>query len=136
MQPLMPYLTLSNAAEAIDFYKKAFGASEVSRAPAEDGKRIMHAELSVNGGALAVMDEFPEHPGAKVLAPSSDKPSCTSLIINCADPAAVDAAYDKAVQAGCETAAEPHNAFWGARFAMVRDPFGYTWMLNAALPQA
>ena len=63
-QPVIPYLTVRGAVEAIAFYQKAFGATETMRMAAEDGKRLMHAELSVNGGTLFLSDEFLEHDGA------------------------------------------------------------------------
>ena len=62
-QSLTPYLTVSNAAAAIDFYKKAFGAEEVVRHLAPDGKRLMHAHLKVLGMDLMLADDFPEHMG-------------------------------------------------------------------------
>ena len=62
-RPITPYLTIKGAAQAIAFYQKAFGATEVMRMPAEDGKRLMHAELALNGGRIMLSDEFTEHGG-------------------------------------------------------------------------
>ena len=64
MTPIVPYLTVSNAPEAIAFYKKAFDAKENARMPEENGKRIMHADLTIHGGSVFIMDEFPEYGGA------------------------------------------------------------------------
>ena len=58
---LNPYLTVDGAAKAIEFYGKAFGATESQRMPAEDGKRIMHAELGINGAVVMLADHFPEY---------------------------------------------------------------------------
>jgi PhnB protein len=136
MQTIVPYLTVSNAQEAIAFYRKALDAREVSRAPAPDG-RIMHADLTVNGGSVFVMDEFPEHAtegGGVVRAPSPDKPAPVATVVNYATPPEIDAAHRRAVEAGCRSVMEPQDTFWNARFAVVGDPFGHVWMLNATLP--
>jgi PhnB protein len=136
MQVIVPYLTMKNAAAAIDFYKKAFGAKENGRAPAEDGKRLLHVDLSINGGPIYLMDEFPEHSGDghAVHAPAPDHPSPVSIVVNFDASAEVDAAHRRAVDAGCKSTMEPQDTFWNAHFAMVRDPYGYHWMLSAALP--
>jgi PhnB protein len=137
MQTIVPYLTVKNAAEAIDFYKKSLGASEISRAPTPDG-RLMHADLSINGGSVFVMDEFPEYASngehAAVHAPTPAKPSPTSVVIQLKAPPEVDAAYKRAVDAGCKSVSAPEDTFWNARFAVVGDPYGHVWMFKAALP--
>jgi len=135
MPAITPYLTVKGAADAIAFYKKAFGAKETMRMPAEDGKRLMHAEIAVKGGVVMLSDEFPEYSqtGA-VHAPSRDKPAPVAVAIHMAKPAAVNTTFRRAVEAGCKSVMEPHDAFWGARFAMLADPFGHRWMLNAPLP--
>ena len=61
MPGIVPYLMVNGASEASAFYQKAFGAEEKSRAPAQDGKRMMHLDLSINGGSVFLMDPFPEH---------------------------------------------------------------------------
>jgi PhnB protein len=136
MQTIVPYLTMKNAAAAIDFYKKAFGAKENARAAAEDGKRLLHVDLSINGGPVFLMDEFPEHAegGHAVHAPAPERPSPVAIVVNFSAPADVDAAHRRAVDAGCKSSMEPQDTFWNAHFSMLRDPFGYQWMLNAQLP--
>ncbi|HEY7457313.1 MAG TPA: VOC family protein [Xanthobacteraceae bacterium] len=134
-QVVVPYLTVKDASAAIDFYKKAFNAKENSRAPAEDGKRLLHADISINGGSVFVMDEFPEHAengGTK--APDGKHPSPVAMVINYAAPPEIDAIYQRAVAAGCNRIQEPQDTFWQARFAIVMDPYGHSWMLNAPLP--
>jgi PhnB protein len=137
MQGIVPYLTVKNAAEAIDFYKKSLGAEEISRAPTDDG-RLMHADLSINGGTVYVMDEFSEHAHTSdcgsVTAPSPQKPSATSMVIQLKAPPEVDASYQRALDAGCVSVSKPEDTFWNARFAVVCDPYGHIWMFNAALP--
>jgi len=134
-QTVVPYLTVKGAAQAIEFYKKAFGAIENMRMPAQDGKRLMHADLTLKGGSLYLCDEFPEHQehgGSAAPSQSGPPPVAIALVLNA--PAEVDSTYKQAVAAGAKALMEPADQFWGARFAMVTDPFGHRWMLNAALP--
>lgn len=140
MQNIVPYITVSNAAEAMDFYKKAFGATENARVAEPEGKkRIMHGDLSINGGSVYVMDEFSEHTHTSecgsVTAPSPQKPSATSMVIQLKAPPEVDAGYQRALDAGCVSISKPEDTFWDARFAVVCDPYGHIWMFNAELPK-
>jgi PhnB protein len=130
VQPTNPYLTIKGAAKAIDFYKKAFLAKENVRMPAPDGKRVMHADLSINGGTVMLCDE---HGGPA--APTPSKPVPVATAIQYAKPAEVDTTFRRAVEAGCKGTLEPNDTFWDARFAMLVDPFGHSWMLNAPLPK-
>jgi PhnB protein len=133
--PVTPYLTIKGAAAALEFYKKAFGAKENMRMPAEDGKRLMHADITINGGRVLMSDWFEEYqmdgkvdpPGPKHLAP-------VAVALHYTKPADVDAAYRRAVEAGCRNIQEPQDMFWNARFAMLSDPYGHRWMMNAPLP--
>ncbi len=133
-QTVVPYLTVKGANEAIEFYKKAFGATENSRMPAQDGKRIMHADLAVKGGSLFLSDEFPEHDGASA-APAQGGKSSVAVALALDAPADVDSTYKQAVAAGAKSDLAPEDTFWNARFAMLTDPFGHRWMLNAPLPE-
>jgi PhnB protein len=131
-----PYLTVNGASEAIELYKKAFGATENHRMPAEDGKRLMHAEISVNGGIIMMSDHFPEFctQGAVEL-PTFEKPGAVAIAIHYNTPADVDGIYARAIDAGCRSVQAPEDTFWNARFAVVADPFGHQWMLNAPLSE-
>jgi PhnB protein len=131
MNAIVPYLTVSNAAEAIDFYKKAFDAKENSRMPEENGKRIMHSDLTIHGGTIFVMDEFLEFGGAK--HPNEERQSPVGIVIQLPTPKDVDAVYRQATAAGAKGTQEPADMFWGARYAALTDPFGHSWMLNSAL---
>jgi PhnB protein len=131
MQAVTPYLTVKGAAAAIEFYKTAFGATETGRHPAEDGKRLLHAALAINGGAVMLSDEFPEYSGTP--APTPEKPTSVAIAIRYDSPAEVDAIFARAVAAGANGWMKPDDMFWGDRFAMLDDPFGHRWMLNAAL---
>jgi PhnB protein len=137
MPPITPYLTVKGAVDAIAFYQKAFGATENARMPAPDGKRLIHADITVNGGRILMSDEFPEHSeecGGAVFVPTSDKPVGVAIALHYAKPADIDATYRRAVEAGCKSVQAPEDTFWQARFAMLSDPFGHRWMLNAPLP--
>lgn len=132
-QPVNPYLTVKGAANAIALYKEAFGAKENGRMPAEDGKRLMHADLTINGGTVMLCDEFPEYGGPP--APTRKQPAPVAVTIQYSRPAQVDATFQRAVDAGCKGTMEPQDTFWEARFAMLADPFGHRWMLSAPLPR-
>ena len=110
------------AAEAADFYKKAFAAEEVVRNTAEDGKRLMHIHLRINGGSLLMSDEFPDYGQSKV------RPMGGFTVHLQVDDA--DAWWDRAVAAGCEIRVPIEDQFWGDRFGSVRDPFDVDWSIG------
>jgi PhnB protein len=114
------------AAEAIDFYKNAFGAEELMRHPTDDG-RLMHAHLKINGGSLMLHDDFPEHMGGPAKEPAG-------LVLHLQVPDA-DAAWQRAVGAGAEVRFELADQFWGDRYGQVKDPFGYIWSIGAPVKQ-
>jgi PhnB protein len=120
---LSPYLQIGDAgaAAAADFYIKAFGAEELMRMPAEDGKRFMHIHLRLNGGSLMMADSFPEH-GCPATMPGG-----ITLHLQVGD---ADAWFDRAVAAGAEVAMPLENMFWGDRYGQIRDPFGFTWSIG------
>jgi len=130
-QPVIPYLTVRNAAEAIAFYGKAFGAIERMRLPTDDGKRIMHADLALNGGSLYLNDSFSDCGGPSAPA-DGDKPP-VAIVLALPAPEDVDATYRRSLDAGAHGLMAPKDEFWGARFAMLTDPFGHRWVLNAPL---
>ena len=119
---LTPSLTVHNAAEAIEFYKRAFGAQELSRAPAPDGKKIWHAEVKIGDSRLMLNDEFPEMGGGK--APRSLGGTTSSLHFYVEN---TDAVFKRAVDAGATADMPPSDMFWGDRYAKVTDPFGHSW---------
>ncbi len=120
---LVPHMTINNNAKsAIDFYKKAFGAEEIARYDAEDGKRLMHAHLKVNGHNLFLMDAFPERGSS--MAP----PTGVMLSLSVDD---ADTWWDRAVKAGATVLAQLDDQFWGDRWGLVQDPFGHQWSISA-----
>ncbi|MBS0470158.1 MAG: VOC family protein [Proteobacteria bacterium] len=121
---VVPYLTITGGrgAEAADFYRKLFEASEGVRMPAEDGKRLMHCELQFAGGALYLSDDFQNNGGAPALA---------SVFVGLGKAVEVDALVTKAKGMGATMIQEPQDMFWGDRFAMFYDPFGHRWQIGA-----
>ena len=135
MPPMAPYLTIKDAGAAIEFYKRAFGATENFRLPAEDGKRLMHADITIHGARLLMSDDFPEYcEHEKVGAPTQDNLAGVAVSLHFKNPAEVDAVYKRAVAAGAKGTTEPSDMFWNARFATLIDPFNHRWILNAPLP--
>jgi len=120
---ITPYLTQRDAAQAIEFYKKAFGAQEVMRMPGPEGKGVAHAEIKIGDSMLFLSDEFPQ---AGTQAPGSLGGTTGSLHLYVSD---VDAMFNKAVQAGAKPAMPPADMFWGDRMAKLVDPFGHHWSL-------
>lgn len=127
---LTPHIVIRDrcAVAAIDFYKAAFAAEELSRKLADDGQRIMHAHLRVNGASLMLNDEFPKFhgPGATLEGP----PAGTVLHLQIDN---VDAWFDRAVAAGCTPRMPPQDMFWGDRYGHVGDPFGHVWSIASPI---
>jgi PhnB protein len=121
---LIPHLVCSPCAEAIEFYKKAFGAEEVHRIAAPDGRRIMHAALRIGRSFVFLNDDFPEHCGGKSSTATALKGTPVTLhhyVENC------DAAIKRAADAGASVLMPATDMFWGDRYGMVSDPFGHKW---------
>ena len=125
---ITPHLTIRDrkAADAIEFYKRAFGAEELMRHPTDDG-RLMHASLKINGGHVMLNDDFPEHMGGPA------QPAA-SFVLHLQVPDA-DAAWKRALDAGAEVRFELADQFWGDRYGQVKDPFGFIWSIGAPIKQ-
>ncbi len=119
-----PYLTVKGGKAAIDFYTRAFGASEEFRTYGEDGERIMHARIRINGGAILISDDFPEYRGG------SDAPAPTGVTIHLEVDDA-DMWWKCAVAAGAIVRMELADQFWGDRYGQLVDPFGHSWSIGA-----
>jgi PhnB protein len=122
----VPHIVVSNAAAAIDFYKQAFGATEVARHVAPDSNKIMHAHLVINGGNLMLNDDFSEAMGHKPTTP--DALGGTPVILHLQVDNA-DTAWANAVAAGAEVVFPLKDQFWGDRYGQLRDPFGHKWSI-------
>jgi len=119
---LTPYLTFDNAAEAIDFYKDAFGATERMRMEAPDGK-IGHAEIEIGDSILMVSDAFPNSTSR---SPSELGGTTAGAFMYVDD---VDAVVKRAVEGGSTLTMEVADQFWGDRFGSITDPFGHSWLI-------
>lgn len=120
MHTITPHLICAGAADAIEFYKKAFNAVEEMRLPGPGG-RLMHAMIRIEGSAVMLVDEMPEW-GA--LGPKSLKGSPVTIHICVPD---ADAFFARAVAAGATVIMPLEDAFWGDRYGKIQDPFGHHW---------
>lgn len=115
-----PHLVCAGAADAIEFYKKAFGATEMIRLPGADGK-IMHACVCINGSSVMLVDEFPAM-GSRSPKTLNGTPVTIHLIVD-----DVDAFVNRAVEAGAKVVVPVEDQFWGDRYGQIEDPFGHRW---------
>ena len=120
---VVPHLIVNNATEAIEFYQKAFNATEVHRMHSPDGK-IMHAEINIGGSPIFLVDEMPGMGNSS--SPATLQGTTVTLHLWFDD---VDAAFEQAVNAGANGVMPPMDCFWGDRFGKVIDPFGHGWSM-------
>lgn len=120
---LIPYLMVSDAAAAIAFYIRAFGAEEVYRLTTPEGARVVHAEISIHGAKLFLADECgtPAQPGGRI-----------GLHLEVPD---ADAAQARAAEAGARITLPVSEMFWGARYGKLEDPFGIVWSVSHQVRQ-
>jgi PhnB protein len=117
-----PYLTVNDAVRAIEFYKRAFGAQEITRMEAPGGK-IGHAELRIGDSVVMLCDEMP---GSGSRSPQSLGGTTAAIFLYVPD---VDAQFQQAVAAGAQAHMPPADMFWGDRLGKLMDPFGHSWAL-------
>ena len=118
-----PYLIIKGAADAIEFYKKAFGATELMRMPGPDGK-IGHAEIKIGDSPIMLADEAPE---MNARSPQSFGGSPISILLYVED---VDAVFNRAVAAGAKVERPVTDQFYGDRIGGLTDPFGHAWYIS------
>ncbi len=123
IREVYPYLRVRRANEAIDFYARAFGATERFRLTEPSG-RIGHAELQFGPSVIMLSEEFPEH---GILGPESTGGASVSIHLHVEN---VDAVFARAVAAGATAVRPPKDQFYGERSGSVRDPFGHEWLLG------
>ena len=119
-----PYLGVSNAGKAADFYVKALAATEMLRMPPDEKGRYMHIHLVVNGGSLMLADAFPDH------GHPLESQGGYTLHLQVDD---ADAWFERAVAAGASVVMPLDNLFWGDRYAQLKDPFGHTWSIGGPI---
>lgn len=117
-----PYLIITDAAKAIEFYKKAFGATELTRLETPDGK-IMHAEIKIGDSPIMLCEECPEW---NALSPLTIGGTPASVVLYLED---VDTVVKSAVAAGATLVMPVEDQFWGDRMGTVTDPFGHKWSI-------
>ena len=121
---LTPTLTVRGAANAIEFYKKAFAAQEIMRFPGLDGKTIMHAELKIGNSKIMLNDEIPQ---MNCLSPQSVGGASSGIFLYVED---ADSVFNKAVSSGAKITMPIMDAFWGDRCGQIEDPFGHKWTIS------
>ena len=119
---ITPNITVGDAAGALDFYQKAFGAEEIMRMPGPGGK-IMHAEFRIGDSHVMIADEMPEM-GNKGPRSLGGTPTSFYVFVN-----NVDAAWKRALAAGAKETMPLADMFWGDRTGRLEDPFGHAWVL-------
>lgn len=120
MHTVTPHLCCAGAGEAIDFYVKAFGATELCRIAGPDGN-LMHGAIRIGDSMIFLHDEFPAH-GA--VGPKARGGSSVTIHLQVED---ADASFARAVEAGATVKMPPADMFWGDRYANVEDPWGHSW---------
>jgi PhnB protein len=118
---ITPHLIVRDAPRAIEFYTRAFGAAELYRNLAPDGKSVMHAELMLGDSRFLLHDEFPDQ---NLMSPLAFLGTGVTLHLYVDD---VDAVFAAAVAAGAETLMPVEDCFWGDRYGILKDPFGHRW---------
>ena len=119
---VIPYLVIRGASDAIAYYTKAFGASEMYRMPGPGGA-IMHAEIRIGDSVVMLGDE---NPGMGAVSPATLNGTAVSVFLYVPD---VDAVFASAVAAGGTAIMPPTDMFWGDRFGKLKDPFGHEWAM-------
>jgi uncharacterized glyoxalase superfamily protein PhnB len=122
MHSVTPHLVCAGAADAIEFYKKAFNAIELGRVPGPHGK-LMHAHIQIGDSSVMLVDEFPDWGS---LGPRSLKGSPVTIHLYVED---ADATVERAVKAGAVITMPLEDMFWGDRYGVVEDPFGHRWSI-------
>ena len=118
-----PYLICNGAAEAIEFYKKVFGATEIMRMPMPGGK-LGHAEVRIGDSVIMLADENPQH---GVYSPQHYGGTPVSVLLYVEK---VDAIFNQAVSAGAKAVRPPQDMFYGDRTSTITDPFGHSWYIH------
>jgi PhnB protein len=117
-----PYLIITNAAQAIEFYKEAFGATELMRLAAPDGK-LMHAEIRIGDSPIMLCDECPDW---NALSPQTIGGTAVSIMLYVDD---VDSVVNRAVATGATVLMPVEDQFWGDRMGTLVDPYGHKWSI-------
>lgn len=121
MNTVTPHLVCKDAARAVEFYKKAFGAEELFRLNTPDGKKVLHVSLRIGNSAIMLAEEAPDWGS---LGPETLNGTTVSMHLYVND---ADSAFDQAVKAGATIKMPLADMFWGDRYGLLSDPFGHVW---------
>ena len=124
---IIPEIFVNDGPGALDFYKQAFGAQEVSRMMAPDGRKLLHAELEVLGHRLFVCDEFSASEGGTCRCPRTLGGTGVRIMLQVDD---ADQTVARASAAGATVMMPVQDMFWGARYGKLLDPYGHEWGIN------
>jgi uncharacterized glyoxalase superfamily protein PhnB len=124
-----PYLAINGAVEALEWYKKAFGAKELFREAGPDGK-LMHARIKIGDSVIMLSDTFP---GSMHKDPRELGAASVTLHVYSKD---VDALWKRAVKAGATISMQLEDMFWGERYGQLKDPFGHAWSVSMLIPMS
>jgi PhnB protein len=127
---ITPYLSIEGAADAIEWYKKAFNAKELARNPMPDGK-IMHARIRIGDSIVMMSDAMGMEGPTK--SPKALGGTTTTMHIYSKN---VDKMFQQAVDAGAKVLMALDNQFWGERYGSLQDPFGHTWSISMVVPMS
>lgn len=131
--PVAPYLGVDDADAAIDFYRRAFAAIELHRVVDDDGLRVLHAALMINGGLVMLSDQLPDGHTAGCATPRELGGTTVTVHLAVED---ADAVWLRALAAGAVAVMPIADQPWGERYGRLRDPFGHLWSIGAPLPSA
>ena len=126
----IPHLAVSDGLAALKFYKETFGAEEGDIMMAQDGKRLLHGEIVLDGHKLFLSDEFSKEEGGSVRTPQTLGGTSVRITLTVDD---ADAIVERAVAGGAHILMPVQDMFWGARYGKFIDPFGHEWGINQQL---
>ena len=128
----IPHLIVSDGLAALKFYREVFGATEGHNMMAQDGRRLMHGELELDGHKFFVSDEFKAEEGGVCKTPQSLGGSSVRITLQTDD---ADGVVERAVTRGAQVIMPLADMFWGARYGQIADPFGHIWGINQQLKE-
>jgi PhnB protein len=128
----IPHLVVSDGVAALKFYREVFGGEEGHTMMTQDGRRVMHGEIKLDGHVLFISDEFTAAEGGRCRTPDSLGGSTVRITLETDD---ADSVVERAVARGAEVIMPVADMFWGARYGQIRDPFGHIWGINQQLKE-
>ena len=129
---IVPELFVHDGIGALEFYKRAFGATERSRTMGPDGKKLLHGQLEIGGHRIVVCDEFTREEGGTCRCPRTLGGTGVRIILEVDN---ADRVFDQAVAAGAKAMIPVADMFWGARYGKLLDPYGHEWGINQQITE-